>query len=214
MGGAASSARETRAVNRRAPLLTAAALLVLAAVGFATYEFEPVITFDAGLVAPVYPYPTRLETNLDAKRMKSSRIPGDDRVVIPRIAVDAPVVTGRTDDALRRGVWLQPPSVPPGEPGTTVLAGHRIRSQFVLLHELRRGDVIIVYWKGAEYDYRVTSRVVLDGVEPKTPVTVGGDERLVLYTCTPRWEGNLRAVVYADPIPAKPAADATGTQAP
>jgi len=199
-------------VRRRALLLTAAALLALAAVGFAGYEFEPVVVFDAGFVPPSYPYPTRLEKNLDVKRLKSSRLPGDDRVVIPRIAVDAPVVTGRTDEALRRGVWLQPPSVPPGQPGTTVLAGHRIRSQFVLLHELRAGDVVIVYWKGTEYDYRVKSRSVLDGLEPKTPVTVGGRERLVLYTCTPRWEGNLRAVVYADPIPAQPASGAPAVE--
>jgi LPXTG-site transpeptidase (sortase) family protein len=190
-------------MTRKAILLTAAALLVLAAVGLATYEFEPVIAFDAGFVKPTLPYPSRLQADLTLKALTpvSSRPPKGDRVVIPKIAVDAPLVTGSTDDALRRGVWLQPPSVSPGEPGATVLAGHRIRSQFVLLHELGRGDVVLVYWKGVEHDYRVVSKTVLDGVQPKFPVTVGGEEQLVLYTCTPRWEGNLRCVLYAVPIP-------------
>ncbi|MDO8964783.1 MAG: sortase [Coriobacteriia bacterium] len=187
---------------RRIALLTAAALLACAAVGLVGYEFGPVIAFDVGTVAPSWPYTTRLGSDLAPReaREPGHGKPSGDRVVIPRIAVNARVVAGRTDDALRHGVWLQPPSVAPGQPGTTVLAGHRIRSQFVLLHELRRGDVVLLYWKGREYDYRVRSTAVLDGDAPKTPVTVGGEEQLVLYTCTPRWEGNLRAVVYATPI--------------
>jgi sortase A len=122
------------------------------------------------------------------------------RVIIPRIRVNVPI--GDVErSALSRGAWHQPGSANPGERGNVVLAGHRIRRVFTLLHQLKPGDVIIVRWGGADREYRVAySRVVRP--TSASAIARGGKDRLTLYTCIPRYLGNKRTVVVAYPVPA------------
>ena len=188
--------------------------LVAVAVGggaIAIKETAPEVAFDLGLVRPFSPYDTRLNADGTAPSFAAStaasasvagrRTPSGDRLVIPRIALDDPVVQGSSISALKRGLWLEPPSAMPGEPGAAVIAGHRISSEFTLLPKLRPGDGIALFWKGAEYDYRVESVGVMDASRPDAgPGKPGEPASLVLYTCTPRWKGDKRVVVYCSPV--------------
>lgn len=130
---------------------------------------------------------------------KSSRYARGNRVIIPMVGVDVRVTLSRRSSALRRGAWMHSNAGRPGNVGTTVIAGHRIPSQFRRLQAVKRGYRVFVYWRGRRHLYRVTSvKIVRPG---RMLVKQYGDrERLVLYTCLPRWAGNRRRVVYARPV--------------
>ncbi|MBW6467744.1 MAG: class D sortase [Coriobacteriia bacterium] len=187
-------------------VLLGIALLVFS-VAVAVYNLWPDITFQAGLVEPSVPYPSKFadapagEVPSDA----TQAIPAEPRVVIPRIAVDVRIYKGDAQRALKLGVYHHAGTAAPGEPGNMVIAGHRNRRQFAPLSYLESGDVILVYWDGAEYGYRVTQVYQVEAVE--TSVLARGDtEMLTLYTCTPRFLGNKRTVVVAEPLTGVPEA--------
>jgi sortase A len=136
---------------------------------------------------------------VDVGRVISPSRPKGDRLVIPRIGLDARIIEASPPQALAEGVYHYPETADPGEPGNAVIAGHRIREVFTLLHVLKAGDPIIVYWRGSEHDYRVVRKFE---VEP-TNVSIlerGTTEELTLYTCIPRSAGDRRTVVIAEPV--------------
>jgi LPXTG-site transpeptidase (sortase) family protein len=101
---------------------------------------------------------------------------------------------------LGKGLWRQPTSLTPGSAGTCVIAGHRISSQFAKLAKVRKGDIVWVAYGRVQYKYRVTSVATLN-VSSSTPdIRIGVKERLVLYTCVPRWNGNKRTVVVCSRV--------------
>lgn len=132
-------------------------------------------------------------------------IPKDNRLVIPALDLDVPIVEGQTEAALNKGgVWLRPNGSTPDKGGNTVMAGHRFsytapRGPFYFLDKVKPGDQIVVYWHGKAYIYEAESRAEVpptDGaVEAATP-----DSRLTLYTCTPLWSLKDRLVVVAQRV--------------
>jgi LPXTG-site transpeptidase (sortase) family protein len=117
------------------------------------------------------------------------------RVTIARIGISQKLVEGRTMSALAKGLWRQPTSVKPGDAGACVIAGHRTSRQFANLSKARAGDIVWVTYGRAKLKYRVASVTTLN-VTPNTPgFRVGAKEKLVLYTCLPRWRGDKRTVV-------------------
>lgn len=77
--------------------------------------------------------------------------------------------------------------------------------RFATLHLLKKGQPVIVYWQGKEYDYIVTSIHSISGtrginIQKDAP---GSGERLVMYTCLPRSQGDKRSVVVAVPYAPK-----------
>lgn len=116
-------------------------------------------------------------------------------VVIPSIALVAPVVQGDGDAALADAVGHVPASVWPGEPGTTVLVGHDV-TWFHDLGELRGGDEIEYVSRCTALVYRVTgTQVVASGTAIRD--TPGA---LALVTCWPLdalWFTGRRLVVSA-----------------
>ena len=177
-------------------LVWAGAALMLIGIGVALALFWPDIAFRAGLVRSTSPYPSRFDVG---DRGASRPVPADDRLVVPRIALDAPIFEGSPASALERGVYHYPETAAPGQDGNAVIAGHRVRRAFTLLYLLSPGDDIIVYWHGVEYDYRVVS-VHEVGPDATGILVRGTAEKLTLYTCTPRLLGNKRTVVVAEPI--------------
>jgi sortase A len=125
--------------------------------------------------------------------------PRDSRVVIPRIGVNVGIYEGNADRALRLGVYRHAGTALPGGSGNMVIAGHRNRRQFALLSYLKPGDRISVYWKGREYGYRVRKVFVVGAVEASI-LERGETEMLTLYTCKPRYLGDKRTVVLAEPV--------------
>ncbi len=148
--------------------------------------------------------------------------PPDDRVIIPRIEKNVPVVKVssqnlikrdwgalETDiqEALRYGVVHYPGTAEPGENGNVVITGHssyfswdpgRFKDVFALLHEVVVGDTIIVYHNQKKYFYQVYEKQVVtpDKIDI---LTQKGENRLTLLTCTPVGTNLKRLVIFAKP---------------
>jgi len=141
-----------------------------------------------------------------------------DRIVIPAIGLDAPVVpVGRelTEEGL---VWQvadyaagwHNTSAYPGHRGNTVLSGHNnIKGQvFRYLVNLEPGDEVILYVGETAYRYLVTEKHLLE--EKGMPedvrrrnarwIAATEDERLTLVTCWPYTSNTHRLIVVAKPF--------------
>jgi len=169
------------------------AVLVLIGIGTALWQLWPDISYRAGLVRETYPYESAFSTDVQGP------VPSGRRVVIPDIAVDVEIFQGDEAEALRRGVYHHEQTAAPGEPGNIAIAGHRNRDRFALLYALEQGDEVIVYWDGAEYDYRVRETFTVEP-DDETVLVREGEDRLTLYTCRPRFLGDTRTVVVAEPV--------------
>lgn len=145
-------------------------------------------------------------------------IPTEPRIVIPRIAVDAPVVYGMTsvldDDvqtALQGGVLHFGGSPMPGKPGNAIFVGHssnqpwtkgNYKFVFMLLEKLDVGDKIYMYHEGTRYTYQVDVKKV---VKPYDVSVLEGSTtpKATFITCTPVGTNTNRLVIGAsliDPV--------------
>ncbi len=149
------------------------------------------------------------------------RVP--ERIVIPDIELDAPVVEASTREVeyLEEFYeqWLAPnefavgwhaTSAMLGEPGNTVLNGHHnvYGEVFKRLEELEIGDFIWVHSGDRAYVYQVATRLILK--ERWQPVEVrldnarwlqsSQDERLTLVTCWPYDSNTHRLIIAARPV--------------
>lgn len=129
---------------------------------------------------------------------------GGNKVVIPDLFMDQPILEGPNIYTANKGIWRLPQSSTPEKGGNTVLIGHRFLysrnpAVFYNLDKLKTGDVIGVYWGNQKYRYQVNEIKV---VSPKqTEVEAPTDDaRLTLYTCTPLWTSKERLVVIAKQI--------------
>jgi LPXTG-site transpeptidase (sortase) family protein len=145
-------------------------------------------------------------------------IPLDNRIVIDKIEVNAPIVDIPTYDdndvlnAIQNGVGHYPDTAYPGEGGNVFLTGHssfwwwdKGQYKFVFQHleDLVIGDKITVYYNQKRYDYIVKDMQV---VKPKGPHVVdlfNQDEYkdhpvLRIMTCTPVGTSLNRLIVTAE----------------
>ncbi len=140
---------------------------------------------------------------------------GDNRLVIPSINVDAPILWDiplvDALNGLQRGVVQAHESVAPDEDGRTFIIGHSAgywwndnpwTKVFALLDHLEPNDLIFLKHEGVTYGYRVTGEEI---VAP-SDVHVVRDEtlttnQLTLMTCTPVGTTLNRLIIYAEPIP-------------
>lgn len=122
------------------------------------------------------------------------------RIVIPKIAVDAPVV----ETPAQNGIWPVADwavghlttSPNPGAPGNDALSAHDdIKGEiFKRLGELGPGDDILLYTRHAVFTYVVTNQLTVDPsdvavLNPTRSATV------TLISCTPYWVDSQRLVV-------------------
>jgi LPXTG-site transpeptidase (sortase) family protein len=148
--------------------------------------------------------------------------PPDDRIIIPRIGKNVPIVSISTENLIRRdwnalekdiqqalqdGVVHYPGTAEPGEHGNVVITGHssyflwdpgKFKDVFALLHQVVEGDTIIVYYNQKKYTYVAYEKQVVmpDQVDV---LTQGGVDRLTLITCTPVGTNLKRLIVFARP---------------
>lgn len=193
-------------------------------VGLLVYPFIPMIRYTLARPAPAATYETVL-TDLPANttvttdegetvalapvvKPKTGGVrpkPAVNRLVIPKIGVDVAIVEGANQDvALNQGIWHIPGTSSPDRGSNTVLSGHRFRflsgpRTLYLLDRMEKGDPIIVYWQGKEYDYVITgTRIVKPNqVEILDPST---KSRLTIFTCSPLFTTKERLVLIAKPI--------------
>jgi len=157
-----------------------------------------------------YPYQSELAPAEDTE-VEQKSIPAENRLVIPSIHVDMPIVEGSSDKVLDLGVWHRPGTGTPGN-ANMVLTGHRVgyaflpddvknSTSFYNLDKLQEGDFVILYWGQKEYDYEITGFEIVppDMMEVESQ-KVG--ERLTLYTCHPIGSNAQRLVYYAKRVEA------------
>jgi len=169
-----------------------------------------------------------LETKSSEKTLKIPELelelaPSDNRIIIPRINQNIPIVRVSSEnlinrdwkalendmqEALKNGVVHYPGTSLPGKTGNTVITGHssyfpwdpgRFKDVFALLHYLVVGDRIVVYYDQDKFTYEVKDiDIVLPSDIEVLKQTV--DEKLTLITCTPVGTNLKRLIISAEPI--------------
>ncbi len=123
------------------------------------------------------------------------------RLAVPRLGIRRLVLAGGHGEALAFGPGHLFPSAPPGQPGNTVIAGHR-DTHFRFVRKLQIGDIVnIETAMRQQFEYRVSRIEVVH--ETQTALLAPMDSaRLTLITCFPfdalRSGGPLRYIVIAD----------------
>lgn len=171
--------------GRKIPLVQPSPKAVVAA--------EPLVQPSRAAVVVEEPEPAQAVASID-RRPSTSPMPLPllpvARIVIPKIAVDRPVVLSENDHLPRfPGVgWLMG-SAFPGTPGNLVLFGHLggPYGTFMRLHELRPGDEFSVFTDAAEYNYRVRAsyETTPDDVAVLAPTHAA---TATLITCSGPWD--------------------------
>ena len=121
------------------------------------------------------------------------------RIQIPRIGVDAPVVSGTDWEALKRGVGHQPGTGMPGEPGNVVLSAHNdiYGEIFRYLDQLEPGDEIIIHTLSRQYTYVVRETQIVSPYAVQV-MDATRDPMATLISCYPYQVDNQRIVVFAE----------------
>lgn len=165
------------------------------------------------------PTPTPLPTPTPGGIVPASAPP--DRIVIPSINLDAPVVPigwhNEEQGGYKVSVWDSPDnaagwhetSAYPGDPGNIVLNGHNnIRGEvFRYLIDLESEARVLLYVGDAIYYYSVSEKHLLKerGEPPEVRyknaqwIAPTGDERLTLVTCWPYTSNTHRLIIVAKP---------------
>ncbi len=123
------------------------------------------------------------------------------RLEAPKLGGRLIVLSGGSGRTLAFGPGHVDGSPLPGEPGTSIIGGHR-DTHFRFLERLRPGDVIRVQdRKGVTHGFRVTAAEVVDSRRTRLDPT-GERPRLILVTCYPFDAlvpgGPLRYLVFAE----------------
>lgn len=135
------------------------------------------------------------------------------RLRIPAMGLETPFYEGVYDEVINRGPGHWPGTPLPGQPGNSVLSGHRAThgAEFENLDVLRRGDRIQVQVGGAQ---RPTTYTVRDTTIVKQSRYVRfvlrqpaarRASQITLFACDPVYDHTHRIVVRAEATPVAPA---------
>ncbi len=113
------------------------------------------------------------------------------RLTIPKIDLDSVVVEGTDRKALLLGPGHMEATAVPGQPGNSVITGHR-DTFFRHIYELDKGDPILVQRAGKTFQYQVTGKKIIEP-DDLSVVRPTSDARLTLLTCYP--------IYYIGPAP-------------
>lgn len=158
-------------------------------------------------MAPIY-IPQRTISEVTLQQTPEA---AEDRLYIPKIAVDVAIVTGDSEKVLEKGAWhRQPQNGDPEKGGNFVLSAHRFelgltpqqtsaKSPFYHIEKLKPGDKIFVDYKQKRHAYEVARTYKVDrfAVDIEKP---SSDPKMTLYSCDLRGEEAGREVVEAKPI--------------
>jgi LPXTG-site transpeptidase (sortase) family protein len=145
-----------------------------------------------------------------------------DRIVIPQIGLDAPVVLAPIEWVKLNGVtyeqWEAPKtfaagwqegSAAPGQAGNFVLIGHHNIDGKVFGHlvDLKEGDAVAVYSGTRLFGYYIRRIILLEEREASLLqrqenamwIRPTADERLTLVTCWPPESNTYRLIIVAQP---------------
>lgn len=184
------------------------AVILLSALGLATYPFWPLAVYYFGFASidtpGVLPAPIEYKEGGDISAQGPAEIIEGNRIAIPKIGVLMPITGGENQDyAWALGAWIDPSTSTPDKGSNTALSAHRFRYQpphsktFYLLDKLEDGDEVVVYWEGEKYTYEVNNSKIVKptAVEVLDPTQ---SPTLTLITCTPLFSTKNRLVVTAE----------------
>jgi LPXTG-site transpeptidase (sortase) family protein len=195
-------------------------------------QAAPVVIPDSSSVSSVEQSTAVVKSPLDTARY-SIHVPGRAdlespaipvRIEIPKIALDAPVITAdyATTEVQGQtfGQWKppgffasawHPDSALLGEVGNTVLNGHHNVDGEVFkgLVELEVGDTIFVYSEEKKYEFVIVNRLILEDTFMDAKIRLANarwlarseDVRLTLVTCWPLTSYTHRLILVASPVP-------------
>lgn len=155
--------------------------------------FNPLVTPDGASIAPV-----NTEFSLIVPKI------GINAAVIPAVNPGNP---GEYLDALEKGVAHASTSFFPDEKGTVYLFSHStnydwfvkdLNAVFYLLKNLETDDLVVLFYKGQRYTYRLTDKRVVAPTEVSYLVPQPGAKRLILQTCWPPGSTSERLLLFAD----------------
>lgn len=201
----------TKPAGRRT-LGTLSILLFLAGAGMFAFPFATDIYADHMLQRPLED-----QFGTDALRDQyANRAVGEGqpltRIIIPKLGVDAMVVEGTSQAALRAGAGHYPTSPLPGEAGNVAIAGHRVTygKPFNRMDELGVGDEIKLETPLAMHTYKVVAYPGDAGTpcpngacwitHPQDWGVVGETpgSMLTLTTCHPKRSARQRLILRAE----------------
>ncbi len=138
----------------------------------------------------------------------------DFSLIVPKVGINAPVLAGvdptnpgKYLEALKKGVAHSSLSYFPNEDGTVYLFSHStnydwfvkdLNAVFYLLKNLSEGDLIVVYYKGSQYTYKLTEKRIVAPSDVSYLLPQKGSKRLILQTCWPPGSTTERLLLFAD----------------
>lgn len=159
-----------------------------------------------------------------------STITKDDRLIIPKINVDVPIIwtanaadQNSLNNAMDNGVaWfnVQQAHSKPGENGNFVLSGHSSNDWldqgsykfiFAPLEQMKVGDTFYVNYQQKRYMYKVTTTKVVAPTDVNALTTDNSKPIITLITCTPLGTALNRLLVFAEQVSPDPALAAAPT---
>jgi len=157
--------------------------------------------------------------NQAAQVFKDMKIyPSDNRLYIPRINKNVPLITvpqhqnwnqleNNIQSGLQEGVVVHPISHSPGNFGNFFLTGHssyytwdegRFKDVFALLHEVKVGDSVEVYWEGKKYVYKIKAEEVVSPTAVEVLNQPKDKFLITLMTCTPVGTNKNRLILTGE----------------
>jgi sortase A len=118
------------------------------------------------------------------------------RIQIPAIGIDAPVVQGDGWEQLKKGVGQRVGSANPGEKGNLVLSAHNdiFGEIFRFLDQLNPGDEVVVFTNQRVYVYVITRSRILEPTDISV-MEATADPTITLISCYPYLVDDQRIVV-------------------
>lgn len=146
-----------------------------------------------------YVYHGQLSQGQDGSNLAEP--PKDNRLVIPDINLNEPIIEGGNLGVIGGGgTWRLPNTSDPVRGGNTVIVGHRWSysepATFYHLDKISVGERFAIWWQEKEHVYEVFSTKIV----PPTDLSVEGPSAqpiATLYTCTPIWTAANRLVIQA-----------------
>lgn len=137
-------------------------------------------------------------------------------LVIPKVGINTSVIPavnpadpGVYLEALKKGVAHASTSYFPDEDGTVYLFSHStnydwfvkdLNAVFYLLKNLSEGDLIVIYYKGRQYTYKLREKRIVSPKETSYLIPQKGTKTLILQTCWPPGSTTERLLLFADLI--------------
>lgn len=174
--------------------------------------------FNERFIAPfITPSKTASSSPIIIDPNDSGKVGPEQKVIIPKINVDVPVVYNLTSNdedyiqnALNDGVVHYPGTAVPGQKGNVVIVGHSSNNifnpgsykfAFVLLNRLQEGDTFILNYNSQRYVYKIYKKEVVKPNEVRVMAPQPEKESVAsLITCDPPGTDVNRLVVFGEQI--------------